>query len=425
MDRPRRTPAAAGWAAAIAFVKRPAVVTAEVAAFGVAAAVVASIPQAPYDEEIAGFAARWPRLGAATGALRLHEVSTSGWFLAVVALCLASLVAVQVDQWRRLARLWRAALAPGAFARAPFRAEYPLAGRVPPAPRFTTTGRLGLLGSPTFHLGLVVVVAAALVRLLTFRDGIVRAVEGEVIASAPGAFAPERGGWLSRPLALASPVRIDRIQPEHYPSGALRDLSIRAAVLASGAPEERRSFAVNAPLEMGDATVYVGSRWGAISVLEWRTSSGVEPVPVWLDPASAELRGGARPGGGLEVRMRTGGEGELASAELRVLRDGVLLSVNEVSPGAELPVGAGESLRVASLARWALLKASVDPSRPIFFAGIAIGIVGVVLMLGVARVDEGVFVEGDNVVVALRPHRFAPLYAERFERMRRSWERTS
>ena len=44
-------------------------------------------------------------------------------------------------------------------------------------------------------------------------------------------------------------------------------------------------------------------------------------------------------------------------------------------------------------------------------------ILGIVLLFGFVPVDEAVFVEGDRVVIAMRPQRFAPLFAERFERL--------
>src|SRR5512138_560695 len=141
-----------GGAKVLALLRKPLVIVLEVAALGVVGAVAVALPQSPDDEAVGAFLARWPTVGRVTAALRLHEVTTTGWFLAVVAVALASLLVVQVDQWRRLRLLWGQRPDPRSMARASYRRVAPASAckRVPEAPRFRVTGRLGLLGSPTF-----------------------------------------------------------------------------------------------------------------------------------------------------------------------------------------------------------------------------------------------------------------------------------
>lgn len=416
--------ATAAWKAAVALVRRPVVIVAEVLAFGAGAALAASLPQQPDAEGIERFAAESPRLARVAAALGLHEITTSPWFLGLAAACLLSLVAVQAQQWPRLRRTWSARLDGASFARAPFRRSVPLASAraVPPAPRFSTTGRVALLGSPLFHLGLLLLVVAGLARMLAFRDAFGRAFEGQVLAAVPGAFESERGGWLSRPLALGRPVTVEAIREERYASGALRQVSVRLGLGgAPGAPAEEREAAINAPLDVGDVRLYVTSAHGLAALLELDGPGGSEPAVAFLEERGGEWRGGLRREGGLEFRFRTSAQERPAVLETRVLRDGLLLGVVALAPGARLGIGEGRALRSVGLPYWVQLRASRDPSRPLFFAGVAVGILGVLFLFAFTRVDAGVFVEGDRLVVALRPQRFAPLYAERFERLSSEW----
>jgi hypothetical protein len=105
--------------------------------------------------------------------------------------------------------------------------------------------------------------------------------------------------------------------------------------------------------------------------------------------------------------------------EVRALRGGLLGARAELSPDAALDLGGGSTLTVEAIVPWVDLLATYDPSRPLYAAGIAIGLAGLVLMFLFVSHDEGVFVENGRLVVALRARRFAPLFADRFEKLRR------
>jgi len=415
---------AAAWRAAVAHFRRPAVIVSEVVAFAAAAALAASLPQQPGEEEIRRFAEASPALGRFTAALGLHDITTSAWFLGLAALCLLSLVSVQAQQWPRLWRTWGARLTPASFARAPYRRAVPRdAARVaPPQPLFQVTGRLSLLGSPVFHLGLLVLVVAGLVRMLTFRDVVGRALEGQRYETSPGAFEAERGGWLSRPFALPQPLTVEQVREERYESGALRQVGARLALEAHGAePARTAEAAINSPLDIGDVRIYVNNAHGLAAMLELVAPEGTVPLLVALDERAGEWRGGARPAATLELRFRTNVRPRPEALEARILSDGALLGIARLDAGSEIALGPGKALRLQALPYWVQLRGSHDPSRPLFFAGVAIGIAGVVLLFGFTRVETGVFVEGGQLVVALRSQRFAPLYAERFEALCKEW----
>lgn len=412
------------WRALSRAVRRPVVIVTDVLALGTGAALAAALPQQPDALEIDRFAREFPALSRVTGALGLHEIVTSGWFLAIALACVVSLLAVQSEQWPRLARSWSDRLAPASFARAPFRRSGPVsrARQQPLAARFSSAGRIGLLGSPVFHLGLLLLVLAGLVRMLAFREVVVRALEGETIPAQAGAFEAERGGWLSRPFALPAQVQVRELREERYQSGALRQVAV--ALLTGerpGSGPEVREAAINAPLDVGDVRIYVSNAHGLAALLELGGAGQPVPLVAFLEERGGEWRGGLRSGQALELRFRTAVAPRPESVEVRALSDGVLLGIGELSPGSELALGAGRTLRLHGLRYWVQLRGSRDPSKPLFFGAVAVVVAGVVLMFSVVRVDTGVFVEGDQLVVALRPQRFAPLYAERFERLCKEW----
>jgi cytochrome c biogenesis protein len=417
-----RARAASGVRGVAKLLRRPSFIVSEIAAVAAGATLAASLPQQPDLDEMRRFAEARPALGRLTAALGLHDVVTSAWFLVLVAMCFLSLVAVQAQQWPRLKRTWAGRLDAASFARAPYRRVVPVtsARSAPVVPRFSASGRLGLLGSPVFHLGLLVVMLAGLVRLLTFRDAVGRAFEGDVLPAAPGAFEAERGGWLSRPLALPRPVRVDELRATRYASGALEQLTLDVTV-GDGPRAERHQVAVNSPLDVGRVRLYVMQSFGLAAPMELVRPEGATPLLVLLEPRDEEMRGGVRPGDGLELRVRARGSPRPASVELRALVGGVLLGIADLAPGSEVAFGPGLRVRLHGLGYWARIRGGVDPSRPLFFAGVSIAIVGIALMFGFTRVDSGVFVDGGLLVVALRPQRFAPLYAHQFERLCQEW----
>jgi hypothetical protein len=260
-------------------------------------------------------------------------------------------------------------------------------------------------------------VLAALARLLFFRDAAVRLIEGETLPADPSAWQAQRGGPLSRPFALPGALRLEEVRPSRYESGALQQVTARVALL--GAPEpEVHEISINAPIEVKGRSLYVLAGHGPAALLEHRSRAGEQPSVVYLEQKEQDFRGRLLLDAGREVRLRVSVSAERPeTVEARLLRGPALLALTQLRPGAELPVGPGESLRLVALPWWAQLSGTSDASRPFFFAGVAIAIAGIALLFGVVPVDTAVFAERDRLVVALRAQRFAPLFAERFERM--------
>jgi cytochrome c biogenesis protein ResB len=406
------------WRAARDFLRKPALIIGEVAAISVASAVSTTLPQDNEVEELGRFAARSPGLARVTAALGLHGIIGSPWFLACVGLALLSLVVVQADQWRRLRRTWGSRLVPADLGRAQYRRELPVPpGKAAGLPVLRRAGRLGLLGSPLFHAGLLTVVFAGTIRLLYFADAGAKLVEGDTLPDGPAGWHQFRRGPLAGPFALPRGLRLEEVLLSYYPSGPLKQVAGRFVLL--GPPQdEEREVAINSPLDLGSSSVYVLLSYGKVASLVHRTGSGEELLTIWLDPADKEWRGGQRLGGDREVRVRaTRGEVDPERVEVRVSNGAVLAAVAQMQLGNPVAIGPGESLELGRVAGWVSLRGSRDPSRPLFFAGIVVAITGILLLFGFVPVETGAFVQGGRLVVALRAQRFAPLYAEQFEQL--------
>jgi len=406
---------------ASALLRSGRVVVTVVAAICAGAALAAALPQEPDSAEIRRFAQGSPLLGRISSALGLHRVVTSGWFLALVAVALASLVAVQIDQWRRVRRRWGEQFSPLRLGGTQYRKELPLAGcrRVPASPRLLVSGRLGMLGSPLFHLGLLIAVGAGLARLLLFSEAVVRLYEGEELLPSPAAYEAHRGGPLSRPFALSRSLRVSSIEVVNYESGQLERLTAQLLPAGEQAPVE---LAINTPLDLGAERLYLTMSHGVAALLERRTAAGLDRTVAFLEPRGQDERGRLGLEDGRELHLEAKGRRGPDRLVVRVLDQGVLAGVAELAPGDEVATRPGETLRLVGLPQWAEFRGSRDATRPIFFAGLLLGVVGVALLFGFVRVDSAVYVEGDHVVVALRAQRFAPLFAERFEQLCKEWD---
>lgn len=360
----------------------------------------------------------WARVMRAVG---LDHVFASPIFLAALLLTSLSLGIVLVEQWRRLARVWSVQLTEGSFRSAPYRREIERPGHGTGArATFRTTGRVGLLGSPVFHLGLMTIVVAGLVQWLFSAEAIAELIEGETLASSGWSSVEAVTGPFASPFRLTEPVRLDQLEPSRYSEGSLKGLSARIRV-----GERPLVVAINAPLELNGRTLYLGSVHGPTALVELAVDGHAERLALLLRDASGDEYAGSWVGpGGLQllVRGRLGADGALPSRlEVRLLRGGGLLFVGSLLPGQGVEVGGGIHLDLAGVRYWAVFRGTRDASTGIAFAGFVLAALGAVLMFAVVKVDTAVVVRpgtsGERVLVALKANRFPALFAERFERL--------
>jgi hypothetical protein len=243
-------------------------------------------------------------------------------------------------------------------------------------------------------------------------------VEKETLGPGPAAWDGERHGWLGTAVTPTLPIQLLRLDVERHPSGALRWIAGQVAV-GGGSPHP---VAVNDPLDLGDLQLTISGSHGLVALLEHSGAGDRGPEAVWLEFGDGGAKGRAELGGGVELRLRASDAGGRPSAvEVRVTRGGALMFAGTRPLGGLVPLGPDEALRLVALRYWVQVQVARDPSRPVFYAGVIVALLGVAIMFGVVRIDTAVYREGDRLVVAMRPQRFAPLYAERFEALCREW----
>jgi hypothetical protein len=410
------------------FLRSPRTIVVEllgIAVAGVAATIVDQNPTALQRERLAE---AQPLLAKLVHALALDHIFSAWWFLGLVGVAAGSLFIVTVEQWKRLLREWGP---PGetSFRSAPYRRAIrrPVAGHAPATARrvsVTTTGRIGSLGSPLFHAGLLLVAVAGVARMLWGADAAREVWEGARVTTAAEAFEVQDHGPLAAPVSLPQPVKLVELLPTYYPSGVLLGLSARLEV---GEKEPRAAtIAVNDPLDLGDTRIYLTQSFGPAAVLE--VPSDGTPVVRAVLLAPDDIGGFAWVGplpGRRELRVRAPPTNAQARPpgiiDVRVLEGDALVAAGRMERGSALPLPDGTAIVLRDVRWWVRVTASRDPTAWPMFAGFAVAILGVVLMFGVVRVDSLVAVEpgegGETVTLAMRPQRLAPVFAERFERM--------
>lgn len=344
-------------------------------------------------------------------------------FLALVLLSALSVAIVAWDQWVRGVAEWRFTPTEGAFAGTPFRTELLRRRRPGGWSGVRVENRLGAFGPALFHAGLLVLMLAGVGRLLWGAEAFVDLVEGEAMPSSAGGFGAQFLGPLAAPIVLPEPVALRELRPSWYASGALRSLEATLTLHARGEASSV-DLAVNAPLALGDANLYMQQQLGIAALMELK--GGPHPAK-WLALLAPDEAGGYLSRdvleGGLDVRLRGSRSGDAPGArvELRALEGGALRVVAELGEGASVALRGDRTLTLHGLRWWARFGVTRDRTAWPAYVGMAVMLLGALSMVALVRVEllVGVTPEGERerVVVALRARRLQPLFAERFERI--------
>ena len=379
-------------------------------AIALACGVSTLVPQEPeWTAQWERFAEESPAAARAALALGLNAVLQQPWFLVLIALAAASLTIVQIDQWRRFARVVRAPLDEAAFGRAPFRRELLRPRRGAGEARYRSRGRIGMLGTPLFHLGLLLVVLAGAGRALFGREASVELIEGEPLKEWPNQW----GGPLSWPLPPAR-LQLVSVGDERHLSGGLRRVLVMLTI-----GDRLLEMDLNSPVTDGPSRLALQGPHGPAALVELSWPGGSDRRALLLREGAQRglYLASARFATSLELRLRAAA----GAMEARVLQGAALLYAGPLEPGSAIRLAGGQDLVVRALPRWATLRLSRDAALPLAFAGFVLVVLGAVLMFAVVRVDTAVVVrpagESERVLVALRPQRFAPLYRDAFEKL--------
>ncbi len=411
------------------FLRSPSVIVGEILGIAVAG-VVGAFP--PFGRPIPPLSTGWTDMGAAGSmeGISPDRVFGSVWFWALVLLAGASLAVAVTDQLRRLRVLWPRRLGPHHFRRAPFSVEFdrPTEGKrgSDSCVEVHTTGRIGLTGAPLFHLGLLLVIVAGMLRALFGVEAVVDLMEGETHPPTAEAWAAQWPGVLGKPLRLDSPVTLNEVSVQYYVSGGIRDVRARLTVGRAGA-SRTKELAVNRDLRAPGGRIFLGADFGPAALVEWRHETR-PPIreAAFLVPREGQ-RGYEGTSGGPDgmrahLRARFGQPpGRPDRVELQVVRENGLLFTGALRVGETIRLPGNWRLQLHGMPLWARLRGSRDPGLWLVYAGFALVLLGASIMFGVIRVDTCVSVtpagDREHVSVALRAQRFAPLFRERFEQL--------
>jgi len=419
------------------FLRSPKVIVGELLALAFVCSLGAALPQVgtATQTELPRLNDAGPLVTALVRFFALDHIFRSGWFLAATALACASLAVIVFEQLRRLRIQWSQSLTEAHFRNAPFHAGFerdPVAEKG--SPQFTAPGpklqiwterRVGLLGSPVFHIGLLLIIVAGALRVLFGTEAVVDLVEGETLPPTPAGWAGQWPGVLGRAFQLDCPVTLETVKAAHYQDGDLRELKVRLS-LQRHQGSQSTELAVNHDLKTGGGSIFLGSDFGPAALVEWQ-SAGAAPkreAALLAETVGGVFEGASSGPNGLRAYLRTqiGASGaHPESVEVRVMRDGALLFTGDARPGQTVSLRSGEKLVLHGTPFWVRLRGSRDPALGLAYLGFALVMAGAVLIFAVVKVDACVLVtplgERERIFVALRPQRFAPLFQERFEQL--------
>lgn len=422
----------------LAVFRQPRVIVGEIATIGILAALGAMIPQAgsASEAELAWHRTLGPIMGRLIGVFSLDHVFQSVWFAVATALAAISLSLSLVDQFRRLRVAWLRPLNEKNFDGAPFRREFERPARTDGASAsggrevcLRTEHRVGLLGSPVFHTGILLIALAGTLQALFGVHAVVDLVEGESLPPSAEAWGRQWPGVLAGPFHLRASVTLDSVTPLYYEKGDLRDLSVRVSLDDPGREVRSEVLAVNHDLHASGGRLFLGSDFGPAPLIEW-CRGGHPPVrtaPLLSEKRARVFEGTSAPSDDVRayLRARTARTGERPDRlEVRVMKGHSLLFADTVRVGTAVMLAGGLEFRLLGMPFWARLHGSYDPALWLAYLGFGLVLVGATLMFTVIKVDTCRVVHTadgkERVLVALKAQRFAPLFAERFRTMVRA-----
>lgn len=256
-------------------------------------------------------------------------------------------------------------------------------------------------------------------------SAVVDLYEGEILPPTVEAWGAQWPGPMGKSFCLDEPLLLTSVAGTHYPDGNLK--SLRLKLVSKGAEQDQpQEMGVNEELSTRRGRLFLDRQHGPAALLEWEAPSQAPlRVASLLEKKEAHAYGAYTQGpGSLRARVRapmSEGDQRPGAVEVRILNGAAILVEGTLRPGETLPIPGGGLLRLHSLPYWARLHGNHDPALGLAYLGFALALLGAALTYGVTKVDELVAItrdgEVEQVVVALRPHRFAPLFKERFEQL--------
>ena len=298
---------------------------------------------------------------------------------------------------------------------------------------------LGRWGVLLFHLTFLVILAGALLSVLTRYAGVFDLAIGETFVESRGNY-----GAVTAPPILFSgdkkfQLRLDAIDLSYWKPGALKQNASTVSIFTEqGTPLGTRYLAINSPLRVDGVDIYQGSKTGFIAGLEAIDAVGTKAqgrVKFFLPahPDEPMISRVQFPGTSLalDLELFTDMVGTIKGLEglgaqhknkvslLKVTVAGAhRIFYGVLFGGASLEVE-GVTLRFVSLTPFTSFFAARDYGVPLIFGGFALLVFGLIITFfwvpeqywAVVQKDEN----GERIVVSATTERFRASFRERFE----------
>lgn len=378
-----------------------------VAVFG---ALGAWIPQSSlgYGDVLAIWREKNPLVARIADALGLYGIFSSWWFLTILGVFALALGVATVRmigaawRWQRGAvRQPRTVLPGSSIDETALRARS--AGfrerRLPGSARVFVRHGVGVWASAVLHVGLLVSLVAASVALSLTGGAILDLSVSEVRMPGDDYYSV---GDASSPPEIGLPIRLDDIETEVWPSGALKAMSATLSTLGDDGMWTPRTVRVNHPLRMSGTTIYAQpGDFGEAAFLIFTAADGTE-YPVRMEFLLAEEGQFVY----TDEPFIIGGVAIEGRWDPYTIRDPKPLGLRPADDDSAAPVtlAPGETATVAGLsvefvgtAEWARFIVQRSPSAiPLFLGFAIIGLGSLMLYTWIPRelvlevTDEGV-----------------------------------
>lgn len=117
-------------------------------------------------------------------------------------------------------------------------------------------GGAGEWGMAVFHLGLLIVLLAAIWSMLFYSRGFAQIMLGETIKGAPSDWLVQDGGLLAGKLNTGFAIRLDEMKVEYWSNGQKKQIESRLTVKTANGEETSLPLSVSSPLSYKGVTIY-------------------------------------------------------------------------------------------------------------------------------------------------------------------------
>lgn len=385
---------------------------------------------------------RWeldnPFLAVLSRKLALDHVYTSPWFAVLLALFLVSLLFSSWEQFRLALRKTREgggggtelhlSCAPESIAPVARRLGYLRVGSEGDAVRFVKHP-WGYWGNFLLHLGIVIAIAASLVILLYERRASVDLVPGEV--HGPGApWARQDMGLLAGTFSLPEAVRLDRVVPEFWPNGNLKQLTTDFSFIDQSGRETPYSMHINKTLRHRGVRIFQGKSFGRAFYVGFKDKNGewhgdLLMVDNRFTGDKAPFKDFILPWTQTLVRAKYYPDADKRSPVgdnpllvMQFVREGKILDELSLTTGATGEIG-GHAATLVETGWWGgIIFIDTTGMEGVFLAFLIISLGGGLSYLCPPR-EMRIVRDGEGCRLTWRASRFAELYQEEFDRLSR------